>query len=506
MKQTDIVLIKPGNQKGVYGELSSFNLTAIEPPLWGALLAAYMRDSGYSVEVLDAEIENWSYEETAQRIQEVKPLLAAVIVSGQNPSASTMNMTGAGKILRHLKERAPDINTLLAGLHPSALPERTLREEQVDFLCQGEGFYTLPQLVEALKAEREDFPITGLWYKREGRIISNPRAPLMEDLDRLPMPAWDLLPLAKYRAHNWHCFDHIHARQPYAVIYTSLGCPFRCSFCCINSLFGKTGIRYRSPERVVEEIDYLVMNHSLRNIKIIDEMFVLKESHVVRLCDLIIERGYDLNIWAYARVNTVNERMLRKMKQAGIRWLAYGFESGNKKVLQAVTKGYDLDTVGRVVQMTRDAGIYICGNYIFGLPDDDSTSVQETLDLALEINAEWANFYAAMAYPGSQLYSLAIQEGWPLPQTWQDYSPYAYETQPLPTKYLSGNDVLRFRDQAFQIYFHQARYLEMITQKFGPETARHLREMVSRPLDRAYRAGAEREKIGAEFPSLVTRA
>jgi radical SAM superfamily enzyme YgiQ (UPF0313 family) len=134
------------------------------------------------------------------------------------------------------------------------------------------------------------------------------------------MPAWDLFPLAKYRAHNWHCFDRIQARQPYAVIHTSLGCPFRCSFCCINSLFGKAGLRYRSPERVVEEIDYLVKNHNLRNIKIIDEMFVLKESHVVRLCDLIIERKYDLNIWAYARVNTVNERMLRKMKQAGIRW------------------------------------------------------------------------------------------------------------------------------------------------------------------------------------------
>jgi radical SAM superfamily enzyme YgiQ (UPF0313 family) len=486
MKPTDIVLVKPGNQKAVYGELSSFNLTAIEPPLWCALLAAYLRDSGYSVEVFDAEIENWSYEETAQRIQEVKPLLAAVIVSGHNPSASTMNMTGAGKILRHLKERAPDIRTLLAGLHPSALPERTLREEEVDFLCQGEGFYTLPQLVEALKAEREDFPITGLWYKREGRIIFNPRPPLMEDLDRLPMPAWDLFPLAKYRAHNWHCFDHIHARQPYAVIYTSLGCPFRCSFCCINSLFEKTGIRYRSPERVVEEIDYLVKNHNLRNIKIIDEMFVLKESHVVRLCDLMIERKYDLNIWAYARVNTVNERMLRKMKQAGIRWLAYGFESGNKKVLQAVTKGYDLDTVGRVVQMTRDAGIYICGNYIFGLPDDDSSSMQDTLNLALEINAEWANFYAAMAYPGSKLYQQAVAEGWPLPKTWEDYSPYSYETLPLPTAHLTGPEVLRFRDQAFQGYFTSPKYLEMVTQKFGPDTAQHIQKMTVHNLRRKF--------------------
>jgi radical SAM superfamily enzyme YgiQ (UPF0313 family) len=151
-----------------------------------------------------------------------------------------------------------------------------------------------------------------------------------------------------------------------------------------------------------------------------------------------------------------------------------------------VTKGYDLDTVGRVVQMTRDAGIYICGNYIFGLPDDDSLSMQETLDLALEINAEWANFYAAMAFPGSQLYQQAVTEGWPLPKTWEGYSPYSPETLPLPTARLTGPEVLRFRDHAFQSYFTSPKYLEMITQKFGPETAQHIQKMTGHTLQREF--------------------
>ncbi len=480
----DILLIKPGSQKQLYGELSAFALTAIEPPLWGALLAAHLRKQGFSVSLIDAEVEGWSYEETARKIKESNPLLAAIVVSGTNPSASTMNMTGAGAILRHLKELAPGIRTALIGLHPSALPERTLREEAVDFVCQGEGFHTLSLLLAALKERERDFNIPGLWRRQNGRIISHVPAPLWKDLDALPMPAWDLLPMKKYRAHNWHCFGHIDERQPYAVIYTSLGCPFRCSFCCINALFGKPGIRYRSPDRVIEEIDYLVRNHNIKNIKIIDEMFALRETHVVRLCDLIIERGYELNMWAYARVNTVTEKMLCKMKKAGIHWVAYGFESGSKKVLEGVTKGYDLSNVDQVVRMTRDSGMYICGNYIFGLPEDDLNSLQETYDLAVRINAEWANFYAAMAYPGSQFYRQAVMEGWPMPGSWEDYSPYSFETLPLPTHYLSGAAVLGFRDEAFQRYFTNENYLNMTTRKFGEQTTRHICGMASKKLAR----------------------
>ncbi|HEY44603.1 MAG TPA: radical SAM protein, partial [Anaerolineae bacterium] len=454
MSSMDIVLVKPGSQKQLYGELSTLSLTAIEPPLWAALLAAHLRKQGYSIVLFDAEVENWNYEQTAKKISEVNPMLAAIVVSGTNPSASTMNMTGVGAILIHLKELAPEIKTLLLGLHPSALPERTLVEEQVDFVCEGEGIYSLPQLLDSLKVNREEYPIEGLWYKKEGKVVSNPRAPLVKNLDELPMPAWDLLPMEKYRAHNWHCFDNINVRQPYAVIYTSLGCPFRCSFCCINVLFGKHGIRYRSPDLVINEIDYLVKNHGVRNIKILDEMFVLKESHVVHLCNLIIERGYNLNMWAYARVDTVNETMLRKMKQAGINWVCYGIESGTEKVLKGAKKGYDLALLDRLIKMSYEVGLHIAANYVFGLPDDDHDSMGKTLELAMEINAEWANFYSAMAYPGSQLYRLAIKEGWSLPETWQGYSQYSYETRPLPTKHLSETEVLRFRDYAFQLYFN----------------------------------------------------
>jgi len=486
MSKVDIVLLKPGSQKQIYGQLSDFKLTAIEPPLWGAILAGFLRDKGYSVILYDAEAENWDYEETARRIQEVDPVLAAVVVSGSNPSASTMNMTGAGEIIFRTKQLDPDRKTLLMGLHPSALPERTIMEEQADFLCQGEGFYTLPELIDAIKNNSNNFAIPGLWYQKDGQVISNPRSPLMEDLDQIPQPAWDLLPMEKYRAHNWHCFEDIQNRQPYAVLYTSLGCPFNCTFCCINALFGKHRIRYRSVDSVIKEINFLVNTYNVKNIKIIDEMFAMNERRVVELCDKIIEREYDLNMWAYARVNTVTEKMLTKMKQAGINWLAYGFESGSKRVITDVTKGYKMEMVDKVVEMSYNLGFYICANFIFGLPEDDYDSMNDTLKLMLDINAEWANIYCAMAYPGSQLYDLAIENKWPLPESWQAYSQYAYETLPLPTKYLNGREVLAFRDYAFDVYYNSPRYLNMIEKKFDRKTVEHTKQMTAMKLKRKY--------------------
>lgn len=480
----DVLIVKPGNQKQLYGDLDAYSLTAYEPPLWAALLAGYLRQKGRGVELLDAEVEQLSFTETAQRISEAAPKIAVISVSGTNPSASTMNMSGAEEIIRQLRALNPKIKTLLHGLHPSALPQRTMEESAADYVCQGEGFFTILQLLEALNADGKTLDIAGLWQRDGTRIIPTMAAELFVDLDLLPSPAWDLLPMEKYRAHNWHCFDNITERQPYGVIYTSLGCPYHCTFCCINAIFGKPGIRFRSAQRVVEDIDVLVRDYGIRNIKIIDELFAINEKRVVEICDLLIERKYNLNIWAYARLNTVTPLMLQKMKQAGINWIAYGFESGSARVLMGVEKAYDLNSVDRVIAATYDAGLYIGANFIFGLPEDDFDSMQETLDLAVRINAEWANFYATMAYPGSQLYDQALREGTPLPQRWSAYSQYSHDCQPMPTKYLRSGQVLSFRDFAFHTYFENPRYLDKMDRIFGIETVRHIEQMTRHRLKR----------------------
>ena len=224
-RRLDILFIKPGSQKQIYGSLSDHDLTAIEPPLWAAILAGFLRGLGYGVEILDAEVDGLTggldWDQTARAAVDRGALLTAVMVSGHNPSASTMNMTGAGAITKKIKELAPDLAVCLTGLHVSALPERSLTEEATDFVIQGEGLRTLPPLIDTLKSQMPVFKgIPGLWYREDGQVVPSAMPEMWADLDTLPMPAWDLLPMERYRAHNWHCFDDVSRRQP-CLLYTS---------------------------------------------------------------------------------------------------------------------------------------------------------------------------------------------------------------------------------------------------------------------------------------------
>ena len=244
--------------------------------------------------------------------------------------------------------------------------------------------------------------------------------------------------------------------------------------------------RFWSPKWVLDQMELLVKTYGVKNLKFADEMFVLNPRHVLAICDGIIERKLDLNIWAYARVDTVKDNMVEKLKQAGVNWLAFGIEAATDRVRTNVDKRFDREQVYETVNKVRQAGINVIGNYIFGLPEDDHSSMQETLDLSLELNTEFANFYSAMAYPGSQLYHLAGKEGWALPETWSGYSQHSVDTLPLPTKYLSAAEVLKFRDQAFLTYFRSPKYLEMVGKKFGPDTLDHIQEMTTHKLERKY--------------------
>ena len=493
-KTLDILLVTPPSKDKVFQELGK-SLIAIEPPVWSLLMATFIQGKGHSVQILDAEAESIGFDETARRIIEAQATLTVFVVYGHQPSASTQCMPAGNAVCQRVAEGAPQMQTLVMGTHASALPQRTLQEEPYTYVCQGEGPYTILHLLEELTSGQPRLDkVPGLWYRDNGTITHNSPEQNLPDLDReIPGQAWELIDMSKYRAHNWHCFDHINDRQPYASLQTSLGCPYKCSFCCINAPFGQPSIRYWSPQLVVDQIDHLVNTYGVKNIKIPDEMFVLSEQHVLGICDRIIERGYDLNIWAYARIDTIKDRYLEKLKKAGFNWMALGIESGSKYVRDGVEKGRfgDIDIV-KTTDKIKEHGIYIIANYIFGLPDDTQPSMQDTLDLAQEINAEWANFYCAMAYPGSPLYTQAKEKGHPLPDDpdgpgWIGYSQHAYESLPLPTDTLSSHDVLDFRDEAFDKYFTHGPYQSMVRERFGQHLVDHINDMVKVKIKRKHR-------------------
>jgi radical SAM superfamily enzyme YgiQ (UPF0313 family) len=491
----DLLLINPGGRTSIYQTLAS-KLAAIEPPVWAGLIASYIRKKGFSVAILDANAEDLCPDEVADSVKDNSPLLTALVVYGHNPSASTQVMPYAGAICKAIKDTGSESKIVLVGGHVAALPEQTLREETLDYVCDGEGPVTILELLQHLHGRGQSLnSVRGLLYCEGNDVVHTSPAPLIADLDaEMPGIAWDLLPMNRYRAHNWHCFDGME-RQPYAALYTSLGCPCHCSFCCIQAPFksGETVSGYNkninsyrlwNPKSVIAEIDILVHNYGIRNIKIADELFVLNPDHVNGICNLIISRGYDLNIWAYARVDTLKGTMLENLKRAGVTWLALGIESAIDRVRDDVSKGFSHDRIFNTVQAIRRVGINIGANYIFGLPEDDLESMQATLDLALALNTEWANFNCAMAYPGSQLYEQALREGWKLPEDWTGYSQYSFNSLPLCTRHLTAGEVLRFRDEAFHTYFTTLRYKQMIHRKFGDAALKHVEDMTRHRLRR----------------------
>ena len=477
-----VLLVNAPSRSRVYGALS--DLAAIEIPVWAGILASYLEVKGYEVEILDCEAEGWTIETSAKEINSRQPDLAVFTVYGQQPSASTQCLPAAEAVAKECNCR-----TIAIGTHPSALPAKTLLEGPWTYVCQGEGPLTILGLLHVLEGMGDLKEVPGLWWRNGREFMGNKSAGNIETLDlTLPSRGFKYFDFKKYRAHNWHTFGR--SRTPYASLQTSLGCPWRCTFCCINAPFGNSGIRFWSAKNVLSHFEELG-KQGVENVKIPDEMFVLNPLHVNAICDGLISMGTYFNIWAYARVDTIkDDKLLAKMRTAGFRWLGVGIESASKHVRDGVEKGrFGNADVIQNVRRVQKHGIYVGANYIFGLPDENHFSMQETLDLALELNTEWANFYCAMAYPGSGLYLEAKKKGWRLPEDgpgWIGYSQHSYETLPLPTDHLRPEQVLTFRDNAFHIYFNRPEYHDLINHHFGKEAVDEVRKMAAHRIQRKH--------------------
>jgi radical SAM superfamily enzyme YgiQ (UPF0313 family) len=319
------------------------------------------------------------------------------------------------------------------------------------------------------------------------------------DID-LPGYAWDLLPfkvkpLDLYRAHFWHAeFDH-DQRTPFAAIYTSLGCNFGCNFCMINilnrvnneeeiSAADSRGMRFWSPAWVSNEMAKLA-RMGVKTLRLSDEMFFLNRKFYGPILDDIIDKEYGFNMWAYSRVDTVRKDSLELFKRAGVNWLALGIEAGNQLVRQEVSKGsFKEVNIRDVCKTVNNSDINIISNYIFGFPEDNLETMQETLNLALELNTEMANMYPCQALPGSPMYWQAKKNGWTLPDSFEGYGFLSYESQPLPTKYLSASEVLEFRDQAWNTYFSNPNYLNLVQSRFGQQQRKNVEDMTKIRLKR----------------------
>ncbi len=486
-EKLDILLINVGGtKKKVYQGLSQ-DFSAVEPPFWAALTAGFLRKHGQKVGILDANFLNLDIEETAAAAVQRPARLYAIVVYSQQANTCTPVMGGVGRLCKALKARDAALPLILTGWHPSCLPERTLREEACDYVAEGEGFHTL---LEFLRGKPLD-QVPGLWWRTADGLRHNPRPPNIEDLTHeLDEVAWDLLPLASggYRAFNWMTLHDLESRNHYAGMFTSLGCPYKCSFCAIHATFGERRIRYWSPAWALKQFDILARQYGVRHINLIDELYVFNPKHYLPIAEGLLQREYKLNFCAFARVDrvdTMSPEELRLLKKAGFNWFKLGIEHADTRVLNLAHKGrYTKDVIRRVVGKIHEAGIDLCANFMFGLPGDTWETMQDNINFAMELNAAFPSFFCTMAPPGSDLYNEALAKGIPLPPAWEGYAQQGYDFLPLPTEHLTPAEVLAFRDWAFNAYFTNPRYLDMIERKFGRPARDHVRAMTQVRLKR----------------------
>ena len=489
----DILFVHPNASKIIYQDLSK-RAAAIEPPIWAAMLAKHCLIKGKSAEILDCEVNGFDYEQSAKEILNYKAKIICFVVYGQQPSASAQNMEGATNVAKILKEHDKSAKILFVGGYMAALPKKTLEDEDaIDFICTNEGVYTISNLLELNTFDEKSLSaIKGLGYRGEkGQIILNDSSPLVPkkslEID-LPGIDWSLLPnLKKYRTAGWHSWTNNANAEPFAALYTSLGCPYKCSFCMIN-IINRTDLsdnvssqqsnifRWWNPDFIIKQFDYFAENN-IRNIKIADELFVLNPNHFMKICELIIERKYDFNIWAYSRIDTCKPKFLETLKKAGVVWLGLGIENPSSVIRKEVHKdAFKEVKIIDIIKEMQNHGINVAANYIFGLPNETEESMRETLEFAIEAKSEMANFYSAMAYPGSQLHIEAVNEKIKLPQTYSGYSQHSFDTQNLPSKNLEAWEILKFRDYAWDKFHTNPSYLNLIENKFGINSRKNLED------------------------------
>ena len=484
-RQLDVLFVHTNASKKIYQDLSESH-SAIEPPIWAALLANHVRSRGFGAAILDCEAERYTEKESVDSIVDIGAKLVCFVVYGQQPSASTQNMSGAISACKLLKEVGPAIKTLFVGGHVAALPRESLTDEaSIDMICLNEGAYTISNLlnVQDLNDVNELKKVNGLGFRgSDGEIILNtpqiviPKSQLVQDL---PGMAWDLLPdINKYRTAGWHSWSNDSEKQPFGALYTSLGCPYKCSFCMINIIArndnspditsqDSNSFRWWPADYIIKEFDQMA-SMGIKNVKIADELFVLNPRHFLAICDLLIERDYGFNIWCYARIDTCKPKYLDKMKKAGINWVGLGIENPSTELRKEVHKdSYEHVNILDVIKSVQNAGINVGGNYIFGLPMDTMESMEFTFNFSMENKTEMVNYYCAMAYPGSPLHLLARKNNIELPKTYEGYSQHSFSTHNLSNDRLSSQAILKFRDQAWTDYHKDETYLKLLENKFG---------------------------------------
>jgi len=356
------------------------------PPLGLAYLGAALEQAGVQVKVLDYVVYPYREDRLESVLKSFKPHIAGA-------TAVTMTFDHAREILKNIKAIDPEVLTVMGGPHVTFCAHQTLETfAELDLVVLGEGEETFVDLVRAVESERDLDTVNGITFRTGSQIKTTAKRKLIQTLDSFPMPARHLLPLGRYRALG----------LPISLT-TSRGCPYKCIFCVGRKMVGAT-VRYHSIDRVVAELEDLA-HLNFKQINIADDLFTANQKHCLAVCEEMIRRKIDINWTSFARVDTVSENLLTKMKAAGCTAISFGIESANAGILKTIKKGITVQQVVEAVRMCRRVGIRPYASFILGLPGETPDTIKESAALAAKLQQEGLayGFHVLAPFPGTEV-------------------------------------------------------------------------------------------------------
>jgi radical SAM superfamily enzyme YgiQ (UPF0313 family) len=416
------------------------------PHLGLATIAAALEQAGHRVQFLDAPASGLSLNKMLSAIRRFKPGLIGY-------SAATNNFPNVLFWINKVHDRFPDIPAVVGGPHLSYYPMESLVHKSIDFAAIGDGTETVVELAGALESGRGVEDVKGIAWKSKGRIIMNRPRPLLENLDLLPLPARHLLPNEKY-------FNFLSRRKNFSVLYTEAGCPGRCIFCDI----GRAKFRFKSSQRVLEELEECYHKFRVREFQFYDGNFVTNKKRVVEICRGMRERGLDM-LWSVeARADMVNREILLEMKKAGCYRIQYGIETGNARIMETIKKMETKEQIEAAVRLTKKLGISVLGFFMLGLPGETEETMEETVRFMLSLPLDYASIALTRSYPNTEMY-----EAWMRESGWDFYKKYTTgeippdSVIPLYNTKLSIQRVQQKVDEAyFRFFFRPVQALRVL--------------------------------------------
>jgi len=366
------------------------------PPLSLSYLAAVLIQEGIEVKILDFLVTHYHPGKLRRELEEYQPQLVGA-------TCVTLNYPIARRMLKVCKDFDPHIFTVIGGPHVTFAQEETLFQSPwIDAIVIGEGERTLVELVRAVAKGKDVHHVPGIAFADRNTVVKTPSRSLIEDLDQLPLPARELLPMARYRALGTPC-----------TVITSRGCPYSCIFCSGHRMFGPR-VRFRSPGLVVDEIEKLQRDFGLDKINIVDDTFTLNHNHTRAVCQEMLRRDLKLKWSVFARVDRISEDLAQLMNRAGCEWVLFGVESADEGILKTIKKGTTPEDVRRGVKIAAEAGINVFNSFILGLPGESRETAHKSLAFGDELYHKYGakyGFHMLSPLPGTEIYERAEDYG-----------------------------------------------------------------------------------------------